>query len=298
LDIQAVVGRTWTKAAGAVCCLPASTNNSAQADFWGWHATANERGVRDALVGRVALATTLPNPQCPITANCPPPFLMYGSWEFATPVCPIPHRINMAFELLTSELATPLPCPKLVLTTAVSVKVHTNVPPPNDFGINLPLAPPASAGTECRTGGPTQIRLRFSEDIAADDGSLDPNDEVKVSAGNIASLSISSNVLTVNLTNVPENSCLRVEVENGPDGITTPGSDVLDGDNDVHVIVLKGDTTDDHLVNLLDLQAIKLQLFQPVGPGNFKLDVNHDGLINLLDLQEVKLNLFKAAVCP
>jgi hypothetical protein len=51
-------------------------------------------------------------------------------------------------------------------------------------------------------------------------------------------------------------------------------------------------------VNLLDLQAIKGQLFQTVSAANAKNDVNCDKLINLLDLQAVKGNLFLAANCP
>jgi hypothetical protein len=51
-------------------------------------------------------------------------------------------------------------------------------------------------------------------------------------------------------------------------------------------------------VNLIDLQAIKNQLFQPVGAASFRQDVTVDASINLLDLQATKSNLFAAAACP
>ena len=51
-------------------------------------------------------------------------------------------------------------------------------------------------------------------------------------------------------------------------------------------------------VDILDLQAIKNQLNQPLTASNFKLDVTCNGQINILDLQAVKNNLNQPASCP
>ena len=87
-----------------------ATLNKATADFWGWHATANENGKRDAVVGKVTVSATSPSPQCSPLTNCPAPYYLYGPWSYAPKVCTFPHKINMSFELLTIDLQTPPKC--------------------------------------------------------------------------------------------------------------------------------------------------------------------------------------------
>ena len=61
----------------------------------------------------------------------------------------------------------------------------------------------------------------------------------------------------------------------------------------------EGNVSGDANVNLIDLQAVKGQLFLAVGAGNFKNDIGCNNSINLLDLQAVKGNLFlPAGACP
>ena len=207
----------------------------------------------------------------------------------------------MAFELLTNEPVTPPACPPFILTGAVSIKNHTNLTPPPAtlaFGVNLPLSPPASAGVEGRTGGPTQVVLTFSEDIAADDESLDPGDEVTANVGVIGSLAISGNRLTVGLTGVPDMRCLVLTVENTPDGITTLGSEPLSGDNDVHVRVLKGDVNGSGSVNNFDILAVRGSLGQLVNAANFTKDVNLSGKIDNFDILQVRGALGHIVACP
>ncbi len=50
-------------------------------------------------------------------------------------------------------------------------------------------------------------------------------------------------------------------------------------------------------VNILDLAAIKAQLFQPVTADNFRADVYPDGAIDVRGLSATKSNLSKTAKC-
>ncbi len=83
MDIQAVVGHTFLSA-GGVCTTEVLTGNSAVADFWGWHTTGVENGVRSALQTNVSMSGS---------------DLLYGPWSSPAPICSAP---NMAFELLTN----------------------------------------------------------------------------------------------------------------------------------------------------------------------------------------------------
>lgn len=302
LDIQAVVGATWSKPTGASCCQMTLTPNIALGDFWGWHATQNERGIRPAIRSQVAVGTAPVAHPCPPLSQCPDsrPW-SYGPWAAAQPVCPFPHKINMAFEILTNVAQVPPPCPPLILTGAVSTKSHTNPASPPatlDFHVPLPLDPPSDAAVECRTNGPTKVVLSFSEDIVADDESLDPGEEVSISVGTINGLSISGNRLTVDLSGVPSRACLQLSIKNGPEGITTIGGDPLDGDNDVHVASLKGDVNASRKVDSLDVLAVRGSLGQTVDGSNFKRDPNLSGTINSLDILLVRGALGHTVVCP
>ncbi|MFH1109898.1 MAG: S8 family serine peptidase, partial [Planctomycetota bacterium] len=82
LDIQAVVGHTFLSADG-VCTTEVLTGNTATIDFWGWHTTSVEHGLRPALRSMVSMSG---------------PDWLYGPWANITPTCSAP---NMAFQLLT-----------------------------------------------------------------------------------------------------------------------------------------------------------------------------------------------------
>jgi hypothetical protein len=82
IDIQAVVGHTFLSADG-VCTTEVLTSNTATIDFWGWHTTGTEHGLRPALRSMVSMSG---------------PDWLYGPWNLLAPDCSAP---NMAFQLLT-----------------------------------------------------------------------------------------------------------------------------------------------------------------------------------------------------
>ncbi len=84
IDIQAVFGHTLPTDPGTGLCLAAvPTGNEADADAWGWHTTAIENGIRQALTSTVAMQGN---------------DWLYGPWNLVAPTC---GSDNMAFELLT-----------------------------------------------------------------------------------------------------------------------------------------------------------------------------------------------------
>ena len=99
LDIQAVVGATFTQVAGATCqkvitnSVPSSVN--ADGNFWGWHTspavTQPQGPLNEACTGTLLNLPPAP-PFCPD----------YGAWVKQPWLCPPPvNRVDMAFELLT-----------------------------------------------------------------------------------------------------------------------------------------------------------------------------------------------------
>lgn len=295
ISIQAVVGMRWGHAGTAACCVRQPNNNFAEKDFWGWHTTSVERGVRPALES--VLGTGPAGPRICELGECPPRpnEFRFGPWTNAKPVCPFDHRVNMAFELWTNVFQVPPPCPRLVLVSATSVKRHGDA---GEFGIDLPLANVADAGVEPRRGGPTRIDLKFSVPITADDGSLDAGDEVTVNLGTITSLVISGDMLTVELTDVPNKSCLLLTIEDGPDGITTLGSDPLEGDNDVRCRVLFGDVNGNGRTNVADIGLVKSKSGLPADAASFKMDLNVNGTTNVADVGLVKAASGTELNCP
>jgi hypothetical protein len=158
--------------------------------------------------------------------------------------------------------------------------------------LDLPLADEAAVESRANGVNPS-IRFAFSAPIEALSGTIGCA-HVKVTGGTCTSVSASGNTLSLTL-NSNFNACTRV-VLSGIGGVDS-GLPVF-GDNDVELRLIPGDVDGSGIVNLLDLQAIKNTLFQPVGPSNFRSDVNLDGLINLEDMQFVKNALFQSAACP
>jgi hypothetical protein len=77
------------------------------------------------------------------------------------------------------------------------------------------------------------------------------------------------------------------------------GGAAMAGPNAASVLTHEGNVNGDDAANLLDLNEIKLALFQALGAGNFRSDINTDGVLNLLDLNATKINLFHAKpTCP
>ena len=176
------------------------------------------------------------------------------------------------------------------LVSAVSRATHGDA---GDFDIALPVAVSETRGVECREGGVTTIILTFSEDVQAIDGLLDDT-EINLSVGTLASAWIVGSQMTIELSDVPEQSCLAITLAGIADLDSTP----LSGDRDVHVWVLMGDTNADGNTNLIDMAQVKSMNGQPVDTGTARFDLNLDGNINLIDMALAKSLNGRWAFCP
>jgi len=191
---------------------------------------------------------------------------------------PNPVGGGQAFVVDDFELTTPL-----VLLSAASRRQHAVA---GNHDINLPLSgtpavEPRQAGTAPR------IVLNFSTPLPV---LTCANFTIVNGACTGVSTFGSSATLSLSPASLLKNTCLKV---------TATGIVGLTGDTDVAVRLHEGNVTGDANVNLLDLQSIKGQLFQPVTGANFRADVTVNGTINLLDLQAGKSNLFVApGACP
>lgn len=90
MDIQAVMGHKFVDVAGV--CTEVLTGNKATVDFWGWHTTGMERGLRPALQSVVSMSGS---------------DWLYGPWSPVAPTCSSP---NMAFQLLTNDPSASADC--------------------------------------------------------------------------------------------------------------------------------------------------------------------------------------------
>ena len=71
------------------------------------------------------------------------------------------------------------------------------------------------------------------------------------------------------------------------------------GEETVRVLAHTGDVDGNGAVNILDLQAVKNHILQPVNATNVRCKVRSEGnLINILDMVAVRNNMFIPAVCP
>ncbi len=157
------------------------------------------------------------------------------------------------------------PAPSLV--SAVSRKVHGSVGP-----LDLRLFPALGAAkSEPRRGvpGEYQVVLTFSAPVTFSTPTTD--------GGTIASTTTAGNVVTVNLTGVPDQRTTTVSLP----GTTSGGASAT---INVPLPVLIGDSNDDGLVNAGDAQQTKARSGQIAtdeeGPRNFRSDLNCDGVIN------------------
>jgi hypothetical protein len=172
-------------------------------------------------------------------------------------------------------------CPAgISLASAASRRVHGGVDRDLPVDISIQTLEPRVV-----TAGSPAVVLNFSDSP----GALNCTNIVPTNA-TCSSVSVSGSTAVVSLGGLTVNQCVRLQLTGIPD---------FQGDADVHVLHHTGDVTGDGAVNLLDLQLIKTDLFQSVGPGKFTPDVNADNSINLLDLQAIKLNLFQpVGICP
>lgn len=162
-----------------------------------------------------------------------------------------------------------------------------------DVDISLPLDKSMST-SECRHGGLSQVILVFSEEVLAADGEVNCGQEVSTVGGVCESVSLAGDVLTIDVS-AGEGSCVELTLA----GLVEAGAPSLglEGDTDVHILVLEGDSNGDGITNYIDLSQVKSLMGQRVGQYP-RADVNTDGSINSLDTAAVKSLVGHTASCP
>ena len=175
------------------------------------------------------------------------------------------------------------------VTSAVSRKTHTGV---GDFDISLPLT--GTHGIECRTGGATNdytMVVTFSGNVSVT-GS--PQAEVILGTGCVGSagvcnggtVSVSSAVVTIPLTNIADDQTINVRL-NGVNGVAdVPAVNVV-----IPMTRSLGDTNGTGTVSSADVAQTKSRIGQAVNATNFRSDVNASGGINSTDVTIVKQNI-------
>ena len=182
----------------------------------------------------------------------------------------------------SNEVSYAVPTPIVTWTetslgsvNAVSRKTHGVK---GSFDINLPLT--GSPGVECRTGGASgshQVIVTFSDVVTFSSAGLTSG------LGTVASSSISSNQVIINLANVANAQTITitlfgVKMKRNPIKINIS----------VPMGVLVGDTTGDRFVNSADISQVKSQSGHSLTVLNFFQDLNLDGFINSADISLVK----------
>ena len=193
------------------------------------------------------------------------------------------------FAMVAYEATVPLPP---VLISASSRRQHGATGPTFDIPASLNMAADSPVDPRINGSAP-QMVLEFNQPMEAVDGQIDCGAEVVVSGGSCLGVQVVDTTIVIDLSFDP--GCATVEL----DGLrsTTTGLSLF-GNKQAHIVSLMGDVDDGNSVNILDLQAIKSEMFQPLGPSNFKYDVDCSGLTNILDLQATKNVLFQNAACP
>ena len=181
-------------------------------------------------------------------------------------------------EVTTASRLAPMPpngpssCAVSLPVSVVSRKVHGSA---GTFDVNL--LPPAP-GIECRTGGTNgdfQMVVTFPLPVTMTSAN------VSSGTGSVASSSVSSNVVTVNLTGVTNAQDLTVTLN----GVTDANGS---GNVPVNMAVLLGDTNEDTSVNSADISQTKSRSGTAVNSTNFRSDVTIDGNLNSADIGLVK----------
>ncbi len=177
-----------------------------------------------------------------------------------------------------------------MLVSAASRKAHG---PAGDLDVDLPLAPPSAAGVECRTGGPTEVILTFSEPVVAADGVPDET-EVNLSTGTLDAVSIDGNEMTIELSDVPDAMCLAITIT----GIIDLDGHLLSGDNNVHIRSLLADVNEDGEADLIDMAQVKSRNGEPLDAATARFDLNLDSHLDLIDMALAKSRNGNSVSCP
>jgi hypothetical protein len=145
---------------------------------------------------------------------------------------------------------------------------------------DIDLLPPAP-GIECRSGGANsafQMVVTFPLPVTL---TGNPPAQVTSGTGTVSNVTVSSNVVTVDLTGVTNAQRIIVTLR----GVTDANGS---GDVPVNMAVLLGDTNANTVVNAADISQTKSQTGNPVSSSNFRTDVNANGSINAADISIVK----------
>jgi hypothetical protein len=144
---------------------------------------------------------------------------------------------------------------------------------------------------EPRANGPTTIVFTLNGDIA--DGTIDSNEFTIVNA-TFGSASISGDQLTLNLTDVVDQSVVGVTLN----GINDTNGNPVTGDTDAEIRALVGDAKQDRSVGLPDAQGVKMHLGVALDQTseNFLFDLDLNGTIARRDIRVIRAN--KAHTVP
>jgi hypothetical protein len=159
--------------------------------------------------------------------------------------------------------------------SAVSRKTHGTA-----GAFDLPLALTGSPTVESRRGGGTnsgehQIVVTFGSPVTA------TGVTVTGAPGASATQTVSGNVVTVNLTNVPDAQVVQVQLNNVSDGTNF-------GPVTIPMAVLLGDSTGDGAVNAGDALQTRGRSGAVTDAANYRSDVNTDGNVNSGDVIVVR----------
>ena len=163
-----------------------------------------------------------------------------------------------------------------ILLGAVSRKTHGSA---GTFDIDLM---PPSPGIECRSGGANgdyQIVVTFAVPVTLSGANAVP--ATGGTATVVGSPVVTSNQVTINLTNVSNAQRFNINLVGVNDGTTTR-------DISVPMAVLIGDTTANGAVNSSDIAQTQSQSGQVVTSSNFREDVTANGVINSSDIALVQ----------
>jgi len=154
---------------------------------------------------------------------------------------------------------------------------------------------------ECRVEprGGLVIIVTFDAPIQCQGGSV--YDCVLASDGEVMSASYTHSYtaqdsLVVRVNHVTDRAALTLAFPN----LTHADDTELAVTDELCFGILNGDVNADGVVNIFDLVAVRNQLDQPVGDGNFRADVNVSGKIDLSDLDFIRnaMNNVLTATCP
>jgi hypothetical protein len=127
--------------------------------------------------------------------------------------------------------------------------------------------------------------VTFDAEVLGSDGGSPVVDDVSLSVGTVETVTINSNVVTVDLSGAPDATVLTVAFRGIENGSGQACEDTL------CIRVLAGDVNGDGSVSVTDMVGVRNNLGQPVTEANCRSDVNADGTISVTDMVAVRNDL-------